>query len=365
MVPKICITGGPGGGKTTGLASIVEFLQDLGFYTIVAEEAFTYLKVHGLLPADASKSQPLIIKTTLELEEKAHREAEHAKAKGLKPIIVCDRGIPDGRGYSSQEEYVAALIENGIESYIEARDGRYPTGVFHMLTAAKGAEEFYTTANNVARHETPEQARLQDDRTMHAWIGTPHLRIVDNSTDFHGKLQRLKQEICRALGIPMPVEIERKFLCKKTSRPLFFPSGTQHIEIEQAYLLQSDPAIVPRIRKRGQSGLFMYFRTDKRFISPGKNEETERLISVQEYETSMALRDPCKNILRKTRTCFVYRHQYFEFDRIPLRDGSLLSLLELELSEENQEIRFPPFIPVFKEVTDDPEYTNVKIAERV
>ena len=32
--------------------------------------------------------------------------------------------------------------------------------VFHLVTAAKGAEEFYTLSNNQARTETIEQARI-------------------------------------------------------------------------------------------------------------------------------------------------------------------------------------------------------------
>jgi hypothetical protein len=35
-------------------------------------------------------------------------------------------------------------------------DRRYD-GVFHLVTAAIGAEKFYTLANNTARSETPEQ----------------------------------------------------------------------------------------------------------------------------------------------------------------------------------------------------------------
>ena len=36
------------------------------------------------------------------------------------------------------------------------REGRYDA-VFHLVTAAQGAERFYTLENNQARSETPEQ----------------------------------------------------------------------------------------------------------------------------------------------------------------------------------------------------------------
>ena len=84
--------------------------------------------------------------------------------------------------------------------------------VFHLVTAAKGAQEFYTLANNQARTETAEQAAAMDDKLIAAWTGHPHLRIIDNSTDFEAKMKRLIAEIAAFLGEPEPYEIERKFL---------------------------------------------------------------------------------------------------------------------------------------------------------
>lgn len=361
MVPKICITGGPCGGKSSSLAFITEWLSDAGYYVIVVPEAYTYLKKRGLLPANPKDLQALVIQTQLMLEARADTEAQLMIK--YNPIIVCDRGLADGGGYSPEDLFIATLKANGVPSLVAARDERYHTGVFHMVTAAKGAEQFYTTANNDARHETPEQAREQDDRTLHAWIGTPHMRVIDNSTDFDGKLLRLKQEVCRALGIPVPIEVEEKYLCRLTDPRLFSP-GAQPIDIHQVYLT-GKPGIVPRMRKRGQRGAYIYIWTEKEFIAHGKNNERNKLVTAADYDASLPLRDPTKGIVRKTRTCFVFEHQYFEFDTIPLRDGSVIPLLELELTEEGQEIRLPPFIDVLENVTQNPAYTNVKIAERV
>ncbi|MBQ3724982.1 MAG: hypothetical protein II904_05630, partial [Oscillospiraceae bacterium] len=44
--------------------------------------------------------------------------------------------------------------------------------------AAKGAEAFYTTDNNTARVETLEEAIELDAKTLAAWAGHPHLRII-------------------------------------------------------------------------------------------------------------------------------------------------------------------------------------------
>lgn len=42
-----------------------------------------------------------------------------------------------------------------------------------MVTAADGAPEFYTTANNEARYESVEEAKELDKRLINAWVGHP------------------------------------------------------------------------------------------------------------------------------------------------------------------------------------------------
>ena len=40
--------------------------------------------------------------------------------------------------------------------------------VIHMVTSAKGAEEFYTVDDNAARSEGLEEARMRDTKGLHA-----------------------------------------------------------------------------------------------------------------------------------------------------------------------------------------------------
>ena len=53
------------------------------------------------------------------------------------------------------------MRENGWNN-VELRDNRY-NQVIHMVSAAKGAEEFYTTEDHVTRYEPVELARELDD----------------------------------------------------------------------------------------------------------------------------------------------------------------------------------------------------------
>lgn len=324
MVPKLVISGGPCGGKTSGMAYISQKLLERGFYPLVVPEAATFLMKKNLSPRTlgAHVFQSHVVKTTIEFEDKFMRKAQ--KRLDRNPVLLCDRGLANCATYVPEDIYCAVLREHGIMSHVAARDERY-RAVFHLVTAAQGAEKFYTLENNDTRHETPEEARILDERTLAAWIGHPHLRVIDNSTDFDGKLIRLDQEICVALGIPVPIEIERKFLCAPVD-PATLPPGAQHIEIEQVYLI-SEPGVITRVRKRGQHGAFTYYRTEKRFLSSGVNAETERLITATEYEASMRFCNPRKRPLHKTRICFVFENQYFELDVIPRPDGKTLYIV--------------------------------------
>lgn len=53
--------------------------------------------------------------------------------------------------------------------------------VVHMVTAADGAEPFYTLDNNAVRTEGVAKAIEMDRRTLDCWTGHEHLYIVDNS----------------------------------------------------------------------------------------------------------------------------------------------------------------------------------------
>jgi hypothetical protein len=96
--------------------------------------------------------------------------------------------------------------------------------VYHMVTCAEGAEEFYTLENNAVRTETPEQARMLDHQTRQAWVGHPNLKIFDNSTGFEKKLQRVVEEMSRLVGLPHSLEkVTTKYLMRSEPDLSAFP----------------------------------------------------------------------------------------------------------------------------------------------
>ena len=107
-------------------------------------------------------------------------------------IIFCDRGLLDNKAYMSYEDFIKILAKNGLTE--DKALTRYDA-VFHLVTAANGAENYYTLTNNSARHESPEEAKKLDERTLRAWINHDNLKIIDNSTPFKEKIERLVDEI--------------------------------------------------------------------------------------------------------------------------------------------------------------------------
>ena len=131
--------------------------------------------------------------------------------------------------------------------------------MFHLVTAAKGASEFYSNANNAARYETAEQAVALDDRLIAGWTGHQHLHIIDNSREFDKKMHRLISEIASFLGAPDVKEKERRFL---VARPdigwLESIPGCKRIEIMETWLRGLNDGEV-RLRQRGIGDHLVYF----------------------------------------------------------------------------------------------------------
>jgi CYTH domain-containing protein/thymidylate kinase len=369
-IHRIAITGGPCALKTTFLTYIQEKFEEHGKKFLLSPEAATICingRISPILPDVGVETAQTAITTLAYHLENVFNAAAEKMAEQNPVVVLYDRGIVDSSAYAPKELYDKILAGLNLNP-VQARDERYDA-VIHMVTAADGAEEFYTLANNKARYETPEQARIQDKKIQDAWNGHEHFRVVDNSRPgADQKIKRVYREICALLGEP-PVEDEKKFLAVFDPEALAQQNITvQPIDIEQFYLVSSNNLIIPRLRKRGQGGYYTYYRTDKQRIGPGKNFETQRFASAQEYELGFEFKRPDTAIVQKTRNCFVYKSQYFEFDQF--RDSRICTepangLLEIEITDSEQGIIFPPGVKIIKEVTDDPKYSNFAIAQRL
>ena len=77
------------------------------------------------------------------------------RASGKPSVLLCDRGLMDGKAYLTEEEWQTMLSQRRGLHDCDFREGRY-NAIFHLVTAAEGAEAYYTLENNAVRSETAE-----------------------------------------------------------------------------------------------------------------------------------------------------------------------------------------------------------------
>ncbi len=357
IIKKIVLTGGPCAGKTTAFNWIQNNFPKQGYKVLFVSESATELITSGIVPWETASNldfQQTIIKMQME-KEKIFEEIAR-KLPFEKILIVCDRGVMDNKAYMSKRDFNYLLKSLGVTetSLKDSYDA-----VFHLVTAAKGAKEFYNL-DNPARTETIEDAIKLDNALINAWTGHPHLRVIDNSSDFEEKMKRLMREISGVLGEPNPYEIERKFLIEKPDIE-FLESlpNCEKVQIYQTYLKSKDNEEV-RIRQRGSNGSFTYSKTRKINISGIKRIEIETRLTQEEYLSELLNADPSKGQIIKDRYCLCYETQYFEIDIYPFWEKE--AICEIELMSEDEKIKFPDFLNVIDEVTDNLDYRNSSIA---
>jgi predicted ATPase len=216
------------------------YLRERGFEVITCPEAFSLLVTNGMsfdyLGAVEGMSdivQDTVMDIQIGLEDGFERVL---RARGRPGVLLCDRGLMDGSAYMSPEAWGRLLDKRDVRCVSELREGRY-NAVFHLVTAAEGAEQFYTLENNAARTETPDAARHVDHVTRNAWVGHPNLVIFDNSTDFERKMQRVVEEtgtICDIIDMHVCIcsnEISLRRNSHADVRCQFFALSTNNSQI--------------------------------------------------------------------------------------------------------------------------------------
>lgn len=367
-VHEIVLTGGPCAGKTTGMDHLAQHLRSTGHRVLVVPEAATMFISGGISdiadiaadPARYARFQRALVSTQASLRD---RYRSMAAALGDRSVVILyDRAECDAAAYVDPTWFGAVLASDG-RSLIETRDSY--DAVIHLTSAAVGAEEHYTNANNTARSETLDQARALDAATLAAWVGHPRLAVIANHGTFADKLDRLVTVVESVLGQPAPLEIERKYL-------LDGPADLDHpsldhavaIGISQTYLVAdpATPAAERRVRAYTQGGATRHVLTTKERIGPATRIEHEVELDPLTYVELLAQADPARRPVTKTRHCFVWNHQVFVLDEVHAPQPCWL--LEIELVDEAETVEVPDFLGPVTDVTEDPAWSAATLAAR-
>ncbi|OPY70119.1 MAG: hypothetical protein A4E57_00759 [Syntrophorhabdaceae bacterium PtaU1.Bin034] len=364
-VSMIVLTGGPCSGKSSSLAYLTERLSDHGFMVFVIPETATLITDNGIDRRKMDRASQVALYEEAILDMQLSFEETYARTVSRifperKKVILLDRGVMDIKAFVPEKTFKSMLARKGLKE-IELRD-RY-NGVIHLVTAAEGAEDFYTGENNGARIETAEEAIRIDVKIRESWLGHPHFKVIDNRTDFDGKIRRTYATIMQFLGLPALSSIQERYLIEEVADKDL--PAHQVIEIEQVFLRSRSRGEEIELRKRGQEGSHLYFLKRTR-TSDRHGVKAEELISEQQYLNLKKLMDSKTDVVTKDRICFLWNNQHFELDRYKGRHSGLCTM-EVEPADipgEGTKIQIPPFITIRKNITSNSRYRERNLATK-
>ncbi|KAI6647975.1 hypothetical protein LOD99_8303 [Oopsacas minuta] len=306
-----------------------------------------------------------LLKTILQLEKTFEDLAQFSKQNC---IIICDRGTMDASVYCDEGMWDKMMKEFNTDC-VAMRDARYNL-IIHLVTAADGASHFYLKAkeNNPVRTESADEAIQLDNLLKKAWVGHPYVEVIDNSTDFDGKIRRVKEAICARIGIDVGDRLhieskKRKFLIQSQIPDEEFPTF-QDFDVRHDYLDSPDKNSQIRIRKRGQNGKYAYTCTVRRFVK-GEIAEMRRQITSKEYDILVRQRSVDNAPIFKVRRCFMWANQYYQLDvyKEPCTAaGKGIIILETYTTEKGK-LDLPKFLTVLSEVTGESRYSMYTLSK--
>ncbi len=368
----VAITGGENSGKSSSMVYFSEELPRYGIQPFIIHEAATSLFSSGLNPEEISNTQEIIIRKMLADEALFQNITQHYTGIN-KPVIICDRSVLDCQVFCKPGEYKTILKK--LKTSPHAVKESYDSAI-HLVTTAEGKEKVFLATfkdNPFRKPMTLEVARARDKELQHAYLGIKKLSIIPNQGTFTMKKRSALKHLLSHLGIPVPQEIEYKFLVPKFFSRDDIPVPNETVALTQHYLdktpFLSDMKIpsgaektIERIRMRESHGNRTFIYTVKAFL-PGESEpyELEDFISEREFVSliSYANGQP----IRKDRTYFIWKNQYFEFDQFAKKiDAEGNNLLELEVTKKQQKFILPDFMPNLVDVSKNPKYRNEYIA---
>ncbi|KAH7729112.1 hypothetical protein AAVH_03487, partial [Aphelenchoides avenae] len=370
-VYKVVLTGGPCGGKTTGQDRLASFFESMGWKVFTVPEAATVLLNGGVKFAELNHQQAYqfqkdLLLTLIQIEQVFFNQAALVKDKNV--LIIC---AMDPSAYMPTEEWERLLKECGKEQF-DLREERYHQ-IIHMVTAAEGAEKYYTVSNNTARSEGLKQAKDQDNKTRSVWVGHPYVDVIDNSecTKFDDKILKLVQVVCDRVGMPYQDRLaknsrKRKWLVRSFDETRF--PKYEEFSVTHDYLLAENPDLQVRIRRRCQNNRSTYTITTRHLMP--EPLETRMQINEREYKRYLAMKDPSRVTLHKKRRCFTFGTQYFHLDMYvsplpPACANHPMMILETYTTKPkgDAEPALPDFLDMNREITGESHFSMYNLSK--
>jgi thymidylate kinase len=183
----LCLTGGPGAGKTA-VADVIKREFQSQIYVLPETASLLY---NGGFPRAENAEELKRVQAAI-YHVQRHAEALAKVKQNKARILVCDRGTLDGGAY-----YPGGLFRflKEVESNLEKELDRYDI-VLHMETPA--ANMGYDFSNPV-RTESSKEALLLDRKIQNVWKSHPNRIVIKSRESFLNKVTEVVEIIRREL----------------------------------------------------------------------------------------------------------------------------------------------------------------------
>lgn len=357
-VTTIWLTGGPCGGKSTAISQVKQSLEDRWVSVLTLPEAATYFFSDIWVwiwdkKLTLEQFQKHLLSHQLNWEETIRKIWNQYKNAVL---ILLDRTLIDSLAYMPTDTF-NTILEWLWLCYDDLLNGARYDSIIDLVTAADGAEDFYTLENNEARIESPEQARELQRKIQEAYKWAHNLSIVDNSWNFSQKIENVKAAIYTTLWLEF-WRFQRTF-CLKDPDLSKIREYWRRVDIQQFYLPnKKNKGLERRVRSRKIWNDISYFYTSKISRTSDNRQIRERIITKREFETFVIM---ATKRIDKQRYVITNNNQTFEVDIF--RRGQ--ALCQVNLFDKESNIDFPDFLWISSEVTWDEKYLNYNLADNI
>lgn len=337
--PKlIVLTGGPCAGKTDSIKAIK---REYGDRVITAPEMATMFVQAGFPRAglDITYSdewladfQFAIGAAQLGFENQFLAMAEKIGAR----VVIMDRGLCDSEAYLKDSrpfyERLGMTRDQALARYER---------VIHLESLAVCRPDLYSTANNVARTEDPDEAKALDYKTRAAWSDHPNWTLIEGKNG----IKSVIAQVMKYVSDFVDVEYEYKFLLPGLPK-IALPDG---VKIRQAYIEIDEGEI--RVRSYGDE-TFLTIKGEGGYARKEQELVCAQWVFDQVWDTHPNTR------IEKTR--YIVEGGW----ELDVFEGSLtgLVLAELESSFPLDTVKLPDWATGAVDVTEDDEYKNRRLA---
>lgn len=186
---KIVLTGGPCGGKTDSIKFLTQSLTEQGDSVKVVDETATSLLNLGYMPNSNISTfdfQNLLFKIQF-LNEYI--------SEGKSSILLCDRGLFDGKVYIGKDDFQKILMINKVDENILFKT--YDGALYFKSIAYDFPERFALKRS----FETPEIGRLRDELCKKIWLEKIIPCDYNNLDGFNNKQRMIYSSLKRHLNL--------------------------------------------------------------------------------------------------------------------------------------------------------------------